>query len=215
MTDLNSTILTQQEILQIIDKQLFSSVESVTNLVTVSIGLFSLMITIYILIIGYQTIKIGKIASTIKDEVLLEIDKKFNIESKMIEEEFNRKLIKHLRYNMKVYKEEAQKEEFIRNVIFKNLSELLADEIRGNGEFNLNEVFNLYSDRLYLVSQLTSGNEKEVKIALKKLSTGTYLKILRLEAFQTYINILETKADIDIDRELYEVKKAILAIEKG
>jgi hypothetical protein len=215
MSDLNSTVLTKKDILQIIDNQLFSSVESVTDLVTLSITLFSIMITIYILIIGYQTIKIGKIASTIKDEVLLEIDKKFNIESKMIEEEFNRKLLKHLRYNMKVYKEEAQKEEFIRNVIFKNLSELLSDEIRVNGEFNLNEVFNLYSDRLYLVSQLTSGNEKEVKIALKKLSTGTYYKILRLEAFQTYLNILETKSDIDIDKELYEVKKAILDIEKG
>ena len=210
MNDLNSTILTKNEILMIIDNRLFSSVESVSNLTTISIAVLTLIITVYFFMMGYQAMKIGRVTSTIKREVLLEIDKKFNLESKMIEQDFNRKLNKHLKYNMQQYKDEAQKEEFIRNIMFKHLSELLADEIQYNGTNNLKEVFNRYSERLYLVSQLTSNNEKEVKVVLRKLSTGEYDKLLRLQAVQEYLSILEHKTDMNLPEELFTVKKTIL-----
>ena len=211
MCDINSTILTtKKELLDIVDDRLFSSVESVSNLTSITLAVLAIAITVALIIFGFQVVSIRKMTTNIKEEVLVEINKKFNIESKIIEEDFQRKLTKNLKFYMKEYQVEAQKEEFIRNVIFKNLSELLADEIRVNGESNLNEVFNLYSDRLYLISQLTSNNANEIKKALKKFSTGTYNKILRLEAFKEYLDILEKKTDMDIGIELYKVRKTIL-----
>ncbi len=214
MNDINSTYLTKEQIIRVIDDRLFSSVESVSNLTSIILAVLAIAITVALIIFGMQIVTTRKMTSNIKEDVLAEIDKKFNRESKIIEEDFQRKLTKNLKFYMKEYQIEAQKEEFIRNVIFKNLSELLADEIRVNGESNLNEVFNLYSDRLYLISQLTSNNANEVKKALKKLSTGTYDKILRLEAFKEYLDILEKKTDMDIGIELYNVKKTILDREK-
>lgn len=213
MSDLNSTIfLTEDQIIRLIDDRLFGSLESVINVIDVLLGVVFFGITVFLVITGLKYKSVVGITNKIKDEVSMEINQKFNMETKMIEEDFNKRLLKHLKYNMKEYKKEAQKEEFIRNIIFKHLSELLADEIRVNGDSNLKEVFNLYSDRLFLISQLTSNDEKEVKKSLKKLSTGTYDKILRLEAFKEYLNILENKIDMDIVKELYDVKKAILNI---
>jgi len=213
MSDLNSTIfLTEDQILKLIDNRLFESLDSIISVIDVLLGVVLFGITVFLVITGLKYISVIGITNKIKDEVSMEINQKFNMETKMIEDDFNSRLQKHLKYNMKEYKKEAQKEEFIRNIIFKHLSELLADEIRVNGDSNLKEVFNLYSDRLFLISQLTSNDEKEVKKSLKKLSTGTYDKILRLEAFKEYLNILENKIDMDIVKELYEVKKAILNI---
>jgi len=214
MNDINSTYLTKEQIIRVIDDRLFGNLDSIMSLIEVSLVILTIGITIFLVITGLKSRKIIEIIDDMKDNVSSEIDKKFNIESKIIEEDFQRKLTKNLKFYMKEYQIEAQKEEFIRNVIFKNLSELLSDEIRVNGESNLNEVFNLYSDRLYLISQLTSNNANEVKKALKKLSTGTYDKILRLEAFKEYLDILEKKTDMDIGIELYNVKKTILDIEK-
>ena len=210
MNDINVTYLTEKEIIRLLDDRLLGSLDSVISLIDVSLGVLAIGITIFLVITGLKSRKIREVIDDMKDNVSFEIDKRFYIESKIIEESFQRKLTKNLKFYMKEYQVEAQKEEFIRNVIFKNLSELLADEIRVNGESNLKEVFNLYSDRLYLVSQLTSNNEKEVKKSLKKLSTGTYDKILRLEAFNEYLNILEKKTNMDIGIELYEVGKIIL-----
>jgi hypothetical protein len=219
MNDLNITSLTEKEIVRIIDDRLFSSLDGVVNLIDVSLVILTIGLTIFIVITGLKYKSMMEVTKKIKDEVLADINKKFNQESKMLEDEFHRKLTRNLRYNIKhhikEYKDEAQREEFIRNIIFKHLSELLADEIKINGESNLKEVFNLYSDRLYLISQLTSNNEIEVKKALRKLSTGTYNKILRLQAFKEYLDILEKKIEIDVTIELYDVKKAMLTLSKN
>jgi hypothetical protein len=204
MNDLNSTVML------IINEKLFNSIESVTNLISNSIDIFAVMAGLYAVLMGYQLYKVKKISSEIKEEVMIEIDKKFNQESKVIEDAFNTKLNKHLKYNMKQYKNEAQKEEFIRNIMFKHLSELLAEEIQYNGTNNLKEVFNRYSERLYLVSQLTSNDEKEVRVVLRKLSTGEYDKLLRLQAVQEYLDILEHKVDMDLLAELFTVRRTIL-----
>jgi len=215
MNDLNITSLTEKEIVRIIDDRLFSSLDGVVTLIDVSLAILTIGLTIFIVITGLKYKNMMEVTKKIKDEVLAEVNKKFNQDSKMLEEEFRKKLTRNLRYHMKQYKDEAQREEFIRNIIFKHLSELLADEIKINGESNLKEVFNLYSDRLYLISQLTSNNEIEVKKALRKLSTGTYNKILRLQAFKEYLDILEKKIEIDVTIELYDVKKAMLTLSKN
>jgi hypothetical protein len=215
MSDLNITSLTEKEIVRIIDDRLFSSLDGVVNLIDVSLVILTIGLTIFIVITGLKYKSMMEVTKKIKDEVLAEVNKKFNQESKMLEEEFRKKLTRNLRYHMKQYKDEAQREEFIRNIIFKDIGELLANEIKINGESNLKEVFNLYSDRLYIISQLTSNNEIEVKKALRKLSTVTYNKILRLQAFKEYLDILEKKIEIDVTIELYDVKKAMLTLSKN
>jgi hypothetical protein len=215
MSDLNITSLTEKEIVRIIDDRLFSSLDGVVNLIDVSLVILTIGLTIFIVITGLKYKSMMEVTKKIKDEVLADVNIKFNQESKMLEEEFRKKLTRNLRYHMKQYKDEAQREEFIRNIIFKDIGELLANEIKINGESNLKEVFNLYSDRLYIISQLTSNNEIEVKKALRKLSTVTYNKILRLQAFKEYLDILEKKIEIDVTIELYDVKKAMLTLSKN
>ena len=79
-------------------------------------------------------------------------------------------------------------------MLFYDLNKIHATEQKKNATKALND----YSDRYYTVSQLTSGMCKERTKALKKLTTGVYKKITKLESFKNYITFLKD-SDISLD----------------
>jgi hypothetical protein len=197
--------LTEDKINSLIDEKLLSSVDGINSMIGNSLTLLFGAFTIYLIFTGISFFHRKKIV----EEVMLEVRKELNTEIRSVEDNINLKFNKHIKNSIKKFKDESQEEEYVRNLIFKDLSSMLADEIRGNGDHNLSDVFNWYAERLYIIIQLTSGNEREVRRSLKKLSTGSYNMILTLKSFQKYIELLDKNIDMDISIDLEKLKNTM------
>jgi len=186
MHDINNTIIT------IVDGQLLKNFEIITALNANTFEILFAGITILFIVIGFNHFNY-------KQHMAFEIGKQLEREK----EEFLKASLKDLKKLINQYKYESQKEEFLRNIIFKDLTKILASEIKGDKEHQLTEKFSLHADRLEVITQLTSGDENEVRKAIRRLSTKTYNKIIRLQSFIDYIEVLEGKASsMDLEEEL-------------
>ena len=166
-------------------------------------------ISILLVIIGFVNFFHKKrIMEEIEEKTSYLINKKFRQESEEIREEINKKLNIYVKNSIKKLKQESQKEEFLRNLIFKDLSSTLSSEL--NNGTNLAEVFNTYANRYYIISQLTSGNDDERKRALRKLATGSYKQITKLKSFKEYLILLkDTDTSLDIANAIIELESAL------
>jgi CRISPR/Cas system CMR-associated protein Cmr5 small subunit len=144
----------------------------------------------------------------IKNEVMVEISKELDELKQIIIRQTDEKTNNHIHNAIQRYKENSQEEEYYRNMMFKDLSDILASEIHVNDTNNLKDVFNLHALRYELIAKLTSGKEKETKEALKRLTRGDYA-ISKLLSFKKYITILERKTDINIQKELNMLKNSL------
>ncbi len=136
------------------------------------------------------------------------INKKFRQEAEDTREEIYHKLSTYVKTSIRKLKKESQKEEFLRNLIFKDLNTILSSEL--SNHTNISEVFNTYANRCFIISQLTSGNDHERKIALRKLSIGSYKQITKLESFKEYLKLLKkTDTSLDIANAIVELESAL------
>jgi hypothetical protein len=194
MNDINSTIYT------IVNNQILKNFEIITTLNSNTFEILFAGVTILFIVIGFNHYNY-------KQHMAFEIGRQLEKEK----EEFLKESLKDLKKLINQYKNESQKEEFLRNIIFKDLTKILASEIKGDEEHQLNEKFSLHSDRLEVITQLTSGDENEVRKAIRRLSTKTYRKIIRLQSFVEYIDILEGKASsMNLEEELRILKNIMI-----
>ncbi len=142
----------------------------------------------------------------IEDKTEQLINKKFRKEAEDTREDIQQQLNNYVRTSIKKLKKESQKEEFLRNLIFKDLNNILSSEL--NEHTNFSEVFNTYALRYYIISQLTSGDDHEKKLALRKLSIGAYKQLTKLESFKEYITTLKENEDTSL-----EIANAIVEFE--
>jgi hypothetical protein len=190
MNDINNTVIS------IVNNELLKNFEIITALNANTFEILFAGITILFIVMGFSHFNY-------KQHMVFEIGKQLEKEK----EEFLKESLKDLKKLINQYKYESQQEEFLRNIIFKDLTKILASEIKGDKEHQLNEKFSLHADRLEVITQLTSGDENEVRKALRRLSTKTYNKIIRLQSFIDYIEVLEKQASsMDIEEELSILK---------
>jgi len=183
-----------KEIHSIIDERLLGSVEAINSTIALVIAMFTLIIAV----IGFgfydNSHKKKELLSEVEDKTTLMIDKKFKEQIEETNIEINKKTNSIINHAILRLKHESRKEEFLRNMLFSDLNKMHATEQKKNATKALND----YSDRYYIVSQLTSGISKEQTSALSRLPTGAYKKITKLESFKNYITFLKN-SDISLD----------------
>jgi len=201
--DLNTTIMNKTSISNLINEKLINNIDGINSSISNVLTLLFGALTTYFLFIAFNFFQKKKI---IKD-VILESHKEINEEIKNLKEENKIEFNRHIKNSINENRKESQKDEYIRNLIFYDLSKMLASDINENGENNLKKVFNLYSTRLLIATQLTSGEEKQIKFALRKLSLKVYYRLLSLKPVKDYIETLEERDDMDIFKELEDFKR--------
>jgi len=200
---MQTTNMTPDEIEAYMNKILLSNVENINSTLSNALTFMGILITVFGILGTVSFFQRKKI----KEEVMIEISKELDEEKNRIIKQTDEKANAQIRYAIQRYKETSQEEEYYRNMMFKDLSAILASEIHVNDTNNLKEVFNLHASRYELITKLTSGKEKETKDALKRLARGDYA-ITKLLSFKKYITILEKKTDINIQKELDELKSS-------
>lgn len=192
----DQTSLSKEELTHIINEQLLGNVDAINSTISNYLTVFGILLAIGSLILSFGVyFKKKELDQKIQEYV----EKQFNQEFHNVIKEVNKRAnILIGRENTKL-KKEYQKEEYLRNFIFYDLNKILSSEL-SNGK-NLSEIFNLHADRIYLITQLTSGEEKKITKALRQLSIGNYDKITRLDSFGQYISFLK---DTDISAHLLE-----------
>ncbi len=173
------------------------------------LGIALAAISILIVIIGFFNFRYkNEIREEIEEKTTYLVNKKFRQESEDIIEDIHKKLNSYVKTSIKKLKKESQKEEFLRNLIFKDLNTILSSEL--NNGTNISEVFSIYADRYYVISQLTSGDENERKKALRKLSIGAYKQITKLKSFKDYLQLLkDMDVSLDIANEILELESKL------
>jgi len=175
--------LTPEQINAIIDARMLSSVDGInstlSNAIDIFLGIFSTIAIVisFVTVIGYFKRK------KIVEEVLLEVNKEIDKDKTNIIQNVEAKAYSRIENSIQKYKEQSQAEEYYRNMMFKDLSNMLATELHFNKSNNLKEVFSIHAERLGVVTNLTSGREKETIRAINQLSTGTY-EIIKMESFK-------------------------------
>jgi len=198
-----ATNLTEDEVKRQVNEILLANIENINSTISNTLTVIGLIITIFGVL---ATINFSQ-RKKIKNEVMVEISKELYEEKQRIILQTNEKANTQIHYAIQRYKESSQEEEYYRNMMFKDLSDILATEIHVNDTNNLKDVFSLHALRYELIAKLTSGKEKETKDALKRLTRGDYA-ITKLLSFKKYITILEKKTDINIQKELDELKNS-------
>ncbi len=191
----NSTVKVidnKKDLESILDNKLLGSVEAINSTIEIALLLLSVMVAV----IGYGFYKKREIVQEVEDRMTLIVDKKFKEQSEEIYDEINKKTTSVIKKMTKIQRVESQKEEFLRNLLFYDLSKMRSTE--QNDKDNFAKAFSDHADRFYIVSQLTSGIDKERSKALRKLATGSYRKIIKLKSFKNYITYLK-ESDIDLD----------------
>jgi len=185
MNDINQTVE------NFVNNRILANFENIMALNEYCLEIIMGGITIFLVILGFNY-------SANKRVISSEIKKQLAKEK----EEFKREAHKDLKKLMNQYRQKSQKEEFLRNMIFKDLIKILSSELQDKNFKDITEKFNLHAERLEVITQLTSGNEEEVIVSLKRLATRTYDKIIRLQSFRDYIQILENQSRMYIKEEL-------------
>ncbi len=185
-----------KDIQAIIDERLLGSVEAINSIFELIIAIFTVMLVV----VGYTSYNIKRqkeeISSEIEYRLNIVISKKFKEQEEEIYEEINQKTKSIIKNTNKKIRNEFQKEEFLRNMLFNDLNKMRATQ-QQNSE-NIAQAFSDHVDRYNVVSQLTSGIKDEQTKALRKLSTGVYKKIIKLQSFKNFIEFLKD-SDIDLD----------------
>lgn len=185
-----------KDIQAIIDERLLGSIEAINSIFAIITAIFTLMLVVA----GYMSFNIKKqkeeISSEIEYRLNIVISKKFKEQEEEIYEEINQKTKSIIKNTNKKIKNEFQKEEFLRNMLLNDLNKMRATQ-QQNSE-NIAQAFSDHVDRYNVVSQLTSGIKDEQTKALRKLSTGVYKKIIKLQSFKNFIEFLKD-SDIDLD----------------
>lgn len=190
-------VIDNKQVLEdVLNEKLLGSVEAINTTIAVVIGLFATMLVV--ISMGFYNVYRQKkeIMQEVEDRTALLIEKKFKEQSEEIYDEITKKITYVIKKMSKIQRIESQKEEFIRNLIFYDLNKMRSTE--QNDKDNFEKAFSDYADRFYIVSQLTSGIDKERSKALRKLATGSYRKIVKLKSFKNYITYLK-ESDIDLD----------------
>jgi len=191
--------ITEERVVNIINEKLLANVDGINSTISNLLTFFAIILTIVSILSFFQRKKIV-------EEVMLDVNKELDETKKSIIQRADEKTNDKINLSIKRYKKESRDEEYYRNFMFKDLTTMLSSELHVNDTNNLQEVFSAHAETLGVITQLTSGREKETKRALEKLSTNTY-DIINLESFKKYIEILENKSDLDITLELEEFKK--------
>ena len=180
----------------VMNEKLLASVEYINTTIGVVMTIFALLLAV--VSIGFYNVYKQKkeIIEEVKDRTELLIDKKFKDKSKDIYDEITEKTTSVIKKITKIERAESQKEEFLRNLLFYDLSKMRSTE--QNDKDNFSKAFSDHADRYYVISQLTSGIDKEQTSALRKLGTGSYRKIIKLKSFKDYIIYLK-ESDIDLE----------------
>jgi predicted S18 family serine protease len=195
--------MTPDEIKSYMNEILLANIENINSSISNALTILGILVAVF----GFVgTISFSQ-RKKIKDEVMVEISKELDEEKHRIIKQTNEKANTQIHNAIQRYKEISQEEEYYRNMMFKDLSDILASEIHVNDTNNLKDVFSLHASRYELIAKLTSGKEKETKDALKRLTRGDYA-ITKLLSFKKYITILEKKTDINIQKELDELKNS-------
>jgi hypothetical protein len=200
-----TTPMTPEQIEAFMNAKLLANVENINSTISNMVTLLGVAIALIGAIATFTIFQRKKIVS----EVMAEVHKELDEEKQRIIRQADEKANAMIHEEILEYKQKAMLEEYYRNMMFKDLSTLLADEIHINDTNNLAEVFAKHADRYEIVAKLTSGKKKETREALKRLVKGDY-KIIRLEAFKKYIEILERqKYDLYINEQLRALKKVM------
>ena len=194
MSSTVSQVLTTADIEHLVDAKLLQSVDGINSAISNSLTIYVAIFAFFAFFAGLNLMQ----RERVKKDVLAEVNRDFDNLRKEIETQVSERSARYLRHTIGSFEERMHEEEFYRNVLFKDLNEILASEIHQNGNDNLKDVFNLHAERMYIVTQLTSGKREETIKALKKLSTGTYDTITRQLSFRRYIDILTKKEDTDL-----------------
>ncbi len=200
--------LTIDQLNQVLLNNMENANSAVANNLQV-LGIALAAISILIVIIGFFNFRYkNEIREEIEEKTTYLVNKKFRQESEDIIEDIHKKLNSYVKTSIKKLKKESQKEEFLRNLIFKDLNTILSSEL--NNGTNISEVFSIYADRYYVISQLTSGDENERKKALRKLSIGAYKQITKLKSFKDYLQLLkDMDVSLDIANEILELESKL------
>jgi GTPase SAR1 family protein len=201
-----TTPLTPEQVGHIVDTKLLATLDGMNSTLNNTMTGLTVVIAFFALAVGANIFQHRRITEKVKSEIDSELYKL----KKRLEEETHEEVTRYVREGIKLFRKEQQREEFYRNVLFKDLYEILASEIHLNGSDNLQEVFNTHAQRMMIVIQLTSGIREETLRALKKLSTGTYHTIEQQESFKAYLRLLSNSDDMEILMALenYREKRA-------
>jgi hypothetical protein len=192
---------TEEDVINIVNKVILSSVDGVNSSIETFLTFAFGVATIYAVITGFNFFSVSKLKKELKEELNKHIGEEINEKNKNI----NKNIKKSILENQQIF----QEDEYLRNLIFYDLSKTLATDINKLGEENLKKVFNLYSTRLLVATQLTSGSEKKIKIALKTISQPSYSIFLSLTSVRNYIKTLEFRDELNIEDQLLSIKKSI------
>ena len=191
--------ITPEQINAIVDARILSSIDGINSTLSNTLNVFIAIFTIFGIFAGVGLWQRRKIV----DAVLSEVNKELDKDRQSIIHSAETKANTRIKSSIQKYKEQSQEEEYYRNMMFKDLSSMLATELHINESNNLKEVFSLHAERIGLITNLTSGKEKATVRALTQLSTGTY-DIIKMESFKKYIKILEKTSNLAILEALEE-----------
>lgn len=193
--------LSKDEIICIINDRLLDSIEGVNTGMAIAIAFIFGLLTLYTVLMGLSVLNVKKVRDEILQEVKKGITEEINEKSKRIDKNIKKSILKN--------HQATQEDEYLRNLIFYDLSKILASDINELAETDMKKVFNLYSTRLLVATQLTSGDKKQIKRALKMLSLSAYKPLRSFISIQNYIKTLELRDDLDIEDELLAIKKSL------
>ena len=169
-----------------VQRLLLENVDGINSAISNYLAVFAIIITVLSLLQYFK----GKQLDKKIEEV---VKNKFLSESSLIVDEMKDRVKILIGSENKKLKKDYQKEEYLRNLIFYELNNILASEL--NNGSNISDVFGKHGERLHVVIQLTSGDDEKMIKAIKKFSTGTYNKITRLDSFKNYINFIKKSSD--------------------
>ena len=199
MLDANMT----NDIKNIVNQTLIQNVDGINSAISNNLTLLIFFFTIVFAFIGF--FKYDK--SKLKDEVFSDVKRDLRLEVNEIKDSITNDFNRYMKQNLDQHKMMVYKEEYLRNLINFELNKMLASELKINGDNNFNEVFGLYSDRLFLIAELTSGDKKQIIKALKKLNIGEFKKLIKLTSIQDYLTfLLENREEIDIHDLIKKLK---------
>jgi len=197
-----------ENIQNIVNSSVLSSIDGINSTIGNSLNIFIAVITVTLTIVGFISFSKKKII----EEIDTNLENKFIEERRKFETITDEKINEYLKIYIKELKSQIHKEEFLRNLMTFDIYKILSTEIKLNGENNINQIFNIHSDRIFTISQLTSGNSKQIIKALKKLKNGNlaYEPIIASDNFRNYISYLEKNYnELSIKKEIFKFKEKV------
>ena len=175
-----------EKIKSIVNDTILNTIDGINSTIQTSIEIIIGLITI---IIGFW-VYMAYNKKQVIEEITFNIENKFIAERQRFESIAEEKINEYLKIYIEQLKNQIHKEEYLRNLMIYNIYKILSSEIKLNGENNINEIFSKHSDRLFTISQLTSGNITNIIKALKKLNrkNSTYEPIIVDYAFKAYLS---------------------------